>query len=373
MLKKLLNFLIILTIAMTLIGCPSGAKYPLGELGTVPIDRNLLGIWETGDDYDVQKVEFIENDPYSYFIKILTYNEDYFGDTYYIGYITNIGANKYLYARPLGSGGDEVNYYCFNINLTNNTMTSPEVNVTDTTISSTEELRKYCATHYYTDDYFLSPITLWIKDAKIFFVNLYDEPFDVRLGETSRPVFTMTNLPSHETSHLLNTTDLEDNFLYYKPSSETEWIRWKNEENIPYHCSVEGGKIHAIIAQQNGEISYYILDDDVGFNPKITLLNGTEKKLKVMKIGESWEFNSVAFIDDFGPHEMTNFKAIPTGNYGLFWLLQDARQSGYYFLTREGTGNVKQVPFEAGRYYIYFIFSENNIFHAGLYDITSPW
>ncbi|MBC8415392.1 MAG: hypothetical protein H8E11_03075, partial [Candidatus Cloacimonetes bacterium] len=60
MLKKLLNFLIILTIAMTLIGCPSGAKYPLGELGTVPIDRNLLGIWETGDDYDVQKVEFIE-------------------------------------------------------------------------------------------------------------------------------------------------------------------------------------------------------------------------------------------------------------------------------------------------------------------------
>jgi len=190
MLKKILNFIIILTIVLTLIGCPAATKYPLGDLGTVPIDRNLIGIWETSNEYDVQKVEFIENDPYSYFIKILTYNEDYLGDPYYIGYITNIGANKYLYARPLGSGGDEVNYYCFNINLTKNTLTSREVNIADTTISSTEDLREYCSVHYCTDDYFLSPITLWIKDAKIFFINLYDEPFDVRLGEPLKPVFT---------------------------------------------------------------------------------------------------------------------------------------------------------------------------------------
>lgn len=373
MLKKILHFVVIITIAITLIGCPAATKYPFGDLGTVPIDRNLIGIWETSDDYDVQKVEFIENDPYSYFIKILTYNEDYLGDPYYIGYITNIGANKYLYARPLGSSGNEVNYYCFNINLTKNTLTSREVNIADTTISSTEDLREYCSVHYYTDDYFLSSITLWIKDAKIFFVNLYDAPFDVRLGEPSKPVFTMTNLPPHETSHLLNTTDLEENFLYYKPSSEKEWIRWKNEENIPYHCTVEGGKIHAILAQQNGIMSYYILDDDAGFNPKISMLNGTEKNLNIMKIGETWEFSVVAFVDDFGPHEMTNFKAIPTGNYGLFWLPKGARESGYYFLPQEGTGKVKLVPFEAGRYYIYFVFSENNILHAALYDITSPW
>jgi len=172
MLKKLLYFVIICAIAMTLIGCPAATKYPLGELGTIPIDRNLLGIWETGDAYDVQKIEFIENDPYSYFIKIITYNDDYLGDPYYIGYITNIGVNKYLYARPLGSSGDEVNYYCFNIDLTKNTLTTREANIADSTISSTKDLRDYFSVHYYSDDYFLSPITLWIKDAKIFFVNL---------------------------------------------------------------------------------------------------------------------------------------------------------------------------------------------------------
>ena len=55
----------ILLLSLMLLGCPAATKYPLGDLGTVPIDRNLLGIWETSDDYDVRKVEFIENDPYS--------------------------------------------------------------------------------------------------------------------------------------------------------------------------------------------------------------------------------------------------------------------------------------------------------------------
>ncbi|MCD6329184.1 MAG: hypothetical protein J7M10_02340, partial [Candidatus Cloacimonetes bacterium] len=66
MLKKILNIAIISTMAMMLIRCPAATKYPLGALGTIPIDRNLLGIWETSDDYDVQKIEVIENDPYSY-------------------------------------------------------------------------------------------------------------------------------------------------------------------------------------------------------------------------------------------------------------------------------------------------------------------
>ena len=363
----------LLFLSILLLGCPSATKYPLGQIGSVPIDRNLLGIWETSDDYDVQKIEILENDPYSYFIKIMTYNKDYLGDTYYIGYMTNIGAQTYLYARPLGSGGDEVNYYCFNISLTKNTMTSQEVHLADTTISSTEELRDYCSVHYYEDEYFLSPITLWIKDAKVFFINLYDQPFDVRLGESTKPVFTMTNLPPRETSHLLNTTELEENFLYYKPSSEDTWMRWKNDQNIPYSCSVEGGKIHAIVARQNGEMSYFTLEDDVGFSPKITMLNGSEKTLDHMKIGKNWEFDSVAYIDDFGPYEMTNFKSIPSGDYGLFWLPLGSRSSGYYYLPEGNTGNIKQLSFETGKYYIYFIFSEENILHAGLYDITCPW
>ncbi|MBC8415265.1 MAG: hypothetical protein H8E11_02425, partial [Candidatus Cloacimonetes bacterium] len=60
MLKKMLNFSIMIALSIVLLGCPAATKYPLGDLGTVPINRNLLGIWETGDDYDVQKVEFIE-------------------------------------------------------------------------------------------------------------------------------------------------------------------------------------------------------------------------------------------------------------------------------------------------------------------------
>jgi hypothetical protein len=75
--QKILLFLSSVILSIALLGCPSAAKYPLGDIGTVPIDRNLIGIWETSDDYDVQKVEFIENDPYSYFIKILTYNHKY--------------------------------------------------------------------------------------------------------------------------------------------------------------------------------------------------------------------------------------------------------------------------------------------------------
>lgn len=365
--------LLIVLLSLMLCGCPSATKYPLGNVGTVPIDKNLLGIWETSDDYDVQKIEFIENDPYSYFIKILTYTDDYYGDTYYIGYLTNIGTQKYLYARALGSGGDEVNYYCFQISLTKNTLTSREVNIADTTISPTEELRDYFATHYYTDSYFLSSITLWVKDAKIFFVNLYPEPFDVRLGESMKPVFTMNNLPPHESSHLLNTTDLEENFLYFKASSQREWNIWKNDENIPYYCQVQGGKIHAIVAQQDGSMNYYILDDDAGFKPKISMLNGSYKDMNIMKIGEDWEFSSVAYVDDLGPYEMTNFTSIPSGEYGLFWLPQGTRESGYYFLPQTGTGKSKKVPFEPGKYYIYFIFSDNNILHAGLYDITCPW
>lgn len=371
--KKFMLICSVLLASFLILGCPASTRFPLGEPGTVPINKDLVGIWETSDEYEVQKIEFIENDPYSYLIKVLTSTEKYIGDQYYVGYLTNIGTKNYLYARPLGSGGDEVNYYYFKIDITKNTLTTREVTFADSTISSTAQLREYFSSHQHTDASFFSGITLWIKDAKIFFINLYGAPFDVRLGENSKPVFTMSNLPSNTSSQLLQTTDLEENFLYYKPSSQTDWKRWRDVENIPYACPVEGGKIHAIIAKPDGTMRYYMLEDDSGYNPKVTMLNGTVENISMMKIGKNWEFDIVAFIDDLTPFEMTNFKAIPQGNYGLFWLPQGVRKSGYYFLPKDSSNEVTMSSFDPGKYYLFLVFSENSIIHAELFDITSPW
>ena len=82
-----------------------------------------------------------------------------------------------------------------------------------------------------------SIVLIFPAKAKIFFLNLYDQNADVRLGEEKDFVFLMEGLKPYQASRLLNTTNTGSYTLYFKESSSKEWFYW-SDENEPYSSNL---------------------------------------------------------------------------------------------------------------------------------------
>jgi hypothetical protein len=209
------------------------------------------------------------------------------------------------------------------------------------------------------------------RPSKIFYVNLFPDMVDVRLGDSDNYVFEGVGLESNKVTYYVETTDFGDYVLYFKLSSEDEWIQWTDEEGYLYECPVNPGELHTIIIGPDGSVDYYSLKADRRRGAKICFINGSDAPVSKMEVGVEFDDNDVAYIEDFNPLEVSNFVTASPGYYSLFWQFPSQEvYEEYYFYPDESGDGYELFDFEEGKYYVFLVYTESRNDYAVLYDIT---
>ncbi|MCG8570569.1 MAG: hypothetical protein MJB14_10555 [Spirochaetes bacterium] len=207
--------------------------------------------------------------------------------------------------------------------------------------------------------------------AKIFYVNLYSVPVDIRLGDEDNYIFYRDALESYDSTYLLEVEDFGDYMLYFKTSGEKEWYYWGDDNSQPYYCEVRSGKTHCIVVGVDGRLAYYFLEEPRGKGPKICFLNGTDSELSTMEVGKEFGDYDVAYVEDLSQDTVTNFVVFKEGRYSLYWEFPWQKNRNKYFFYPDETGmEPERILFENNRYYLFLAYSADQDDYAFYIDIT---
>jgi len=210
------------------------------------------------------------------------------------------------------------------------------------------------------------------RPSKVFYVNLYSEKVDVRLGDSENYVFNAVGLDPNNVTYYSKTYDFGEYVLYFKLTSEDEWQEWTDEEGYLIQCPVKSDEIHSIIIGPEGAVDYYSLTADRQNGAKVCFINGADAKLSKMEIGVEFDDNDIAYIDDFDPLGISNFVTIEPGTYSLFWqFLNQKINDDYYFYPGDIGTEYELFDFEDGGYYVFLAYTFSREDFAILYEITS--
>lgn len=211
-------------------------------------------------------------------------------------------------------------------------------------------------------------VTLWSQSAKIFFVNLFSEPVDIRLGEENNPVFYMNDVDTFTSSTLLTTTAYGSYKLYFKKSTGSKYYYWIDDNEEVMWLPVESGEIYCIVIGTDGVPNYFGLTGGSSRGPKVCFFNGTYYSLERMEVGDEWNEGTVAYTNNLGPDTITNFVTVSPGDYGIFWMF-DGDDMYYYY--PDSSGEVQYYSFDNGEYYLFLAgINSNGDPGAILYNIS---
>jgi hypothetical protein len=208
------------------------------------------------------------------------------------------------------------------------------------------------------------------SQAKIFFVNLYDDWVDARLGDDYNYVFLMEGLGPSDATYMLETWDYGVYTLWFKLNYEREWWYWWDEyTEDPIDCWVDPGYSYCILMDPDGYPEFFTLTEGSGRGAQVCFLNGTPEDLTRMEIGEWWG-DPVAYCDRLEWYTITNFVNIPEGWYSLYWQYPFQRRSGEYYFYPDNSGGEEIFYFARGDYALFLAYEEYGEPYVNLFYIT---
>lgn len=209
------------------------------------------------------------------------------------------------------------------------------------------------------------------KSAKIFIVNLYSEPMDIKLGSGDEPVISYSGLEAYEATIMKYTSRFGEHKLYFKESPSDKWNMWKSEDGETMVCPVEKDKSYCILVGKDGDLGYFVLDEGSDNDPKVSFLNASKKTVLKMEVSKDWETEVQAYVEKFKPNDISNFVSIKKGNYSLFWQFPYQVEDDYFFFYPKEDGKTKEVfSFKKGDYYLFVIYTKKDQEFGILYVIT---
>lgn len=212
-------------------------------------------------------------------------------------------------------------------------------------------------------------LVIFAKEAKIFIVNLYSEPVDIRLGGSDNPIVSKKSLKSFGATRLTYTKKYGDYTLYFKLSSSDEWYQWADDNGEIWSCPVRADKNYCILIGTDGYLNYFTLTEDNKKGPKVCFLNGSDKRVKRMELSKSWNYGVQAYCVDFNPNDISNFVTFSKGSYSMFWQFPFQILEDYYYANKDLTG--KEIfNFVDGEYDLFLIYTKDDAEYGTLYEIT---
>lgn len=162
--KRFFSFASLLVVALVLGGCPVSSSYPLGEKGSNPINKSLLGNWKT-DNMEAEaitlsfKVGLSKN---TYAVHVEEKGEMFSADgDDFTGWLTSLGNKTFLVLQQVKDGEELETFYVYHVDISGSKVMSHDIslNVNGTAaITSIESYREEVMASMSTEDFLSSEI-----------------------------------------------------------------------------------------------------------------------------------------------------------------------------------------------------------------------
>jgi hypothetical protein len=216
---------------------------------------------------------------------------------------------------------------------------------------------------------FISIACIFSATAKVFYVNLFNEKVDVRLGE-EKGVFQKSGLDPFTATRLSIIKKTGSFKLYFKLSDDKKWSFWGDEKtNEPIMCDVNDQEVVCILCGYDGKMDFFTLDEPEGSGAYVCFLNGNDEALTKMSIGKAWG-DDIVYTENLDKNALTHFVLLKQGSYGMFWQFQDQAKKGNHFFYPDDNGDIDMVAFKNGKYYIFMAYLNDGEKYANCFEIT---
>ena len=207
--------------------------------------------------------------------------------------------------------------------------------------------------------------------SRVFAVNLWSAPIDLKLGQDG--IFVTSSLAANMASQMVVFRSVNPRAILYKASSAETWVDTRQAEGKSLAYAIQGGKTYLILVQANGVPGLYELAAADSPGAKIAVFNASEQTLPVLQIGSGFNQGPVVEASDLAPG-WTNFADVPDGKFGAFWTYRSMPTGVGYFYTAGRDGkSLGLTAFNAGGWYVAVIWNDNARNQSGgtIWDITS--
>ncbi len=108
--RKIVSLLAFLPLMLLLTGCPYNSKIPLSKIPKIPIDKTLLGTWQTVNEKDSMNMTILEFNSMEYFIDVRPTSNKSNEVSRYRAYSSKVGDYKIMNIEDL-SRKKEYNFF----------------------------------------------------------------------------------------------------------------------------------------------------------------------------------------------------------------------------------------------------------------------
>jgi hypothetical protein len=190
------------------------------------------------------------------------------------------------------------------------------------------------------------------EPARILAINLYPGDVDLELARGETIAFSQMNLSQGWTTTLKKTKDFGKHFLYFRSSSQEDWMVWVDADGDEMYCSVNPGQIFIIIVRTDGTLGYYSIKEENTDQPQLIFVNASNKTMSRMEVSKKWMTGAGVYANDLKPNHFTNFVKIEEGTYKFRWHAEEYGRT-YYTYSDPEAGQAVDLQLYNNNYYIF--------------------
>ena len=187
----------------------------------------------------------------------------------------------------------------------------------------------------------------------VFALNLSKAPVSLALVKDSSTLFDIPVLAPLESSPLRAAADQDGVMLRHGPAGGPAETEWTDPSGTPYSLRLQTGRIYAIVVEPSGQASFYALPENYNDQPKVSLVNVTNKTLSQVQVAPDWAKNVKVYSQDVAPVVPSEFYSFEAKTLGLYWQTLDQTNSGAHVTALDAAGEPLRQVFRNGHYYLF--------------------
>ena len=210
------------------------------------------------------------------------------------------------------------------------------------------------------------------KDSRLMIINAYSKDIFIKIDDSQGDILYQTDaMPPNDITRMFSTPEDGFYFISYKFNEADNWTTFYDAfDDDDYMIQLKAGQVCAIIVNRYCMIDEHTLVIPDSSLPVVCFCNISPSELTRMEIGTDYMSDFVAFTTDISANGLTDFTAIDSGDYGLFWeSIASTAKDEFTWLPKEDDDSIRLLPFENNNIYVFCVF-DSDANRATLFDIT---
>ena len=187
----------------------------------------------------------------------------------------------------------------------------------------------------------------------VFALNLSPVSVSLALVHEGAVLVDFSNLAPMESQRFTRIEASNDVVLRQGAGGQAPVNEWTDPSGTPYALRFQEGHLYAVIVDPKGQAALYSLPETYSSDPKIGIVNVTDRTLAQVQAAPDWAKNVKLYAQDLVPVVPSEFYSVEPKVLGMYWQTLAQAGSGAHTTALDALGKPLRQTFEPNHYYLF--------------------